>query len=307
MLSVRRKIYLQFVTIKLRHALAIGLIGVVPALTGCISHTRIVPKTRLADVVMSTSLDEMSRQLNARFEAIQTMNASVTVAAITGGGLQGKEKEYTSLGGYIFMRKPANLRVLLRVPVLGSTALDMVTDGTTFKLLIPRYNRAMVGTNEVTKPSKNGLENLRPAVFFDSLFVQGQGPNQILSMTTDTRVVQSENKKELIEEPAYELHVLAQPEGQTVRTLRVIHINSTDLLPFQQDIYDKDGQVVTKALYSNYRFYGDIPFPSTIVIQRPRDHYSLTVTIVKLTLNQKLEDDQFELKIPDNIPIQKMN
>jgi outer membrane lipoprotein-sorting protein len=298
---------LQFVTIKFQRALAIGLLGMVPALTGCLYRTRIVPKTRVADVIMSTSLDEMSRQLNARFEAIQSMNASVTVAAVTGGGLQGKEKEYTSLAGYIFMRKPANLRVLLRVPVLGSTALDMVSDGTNFKLLIPRYNKAMVGTNEVTTPSKNALENLRPSVFFDSLFVQGQGPNQILSMTTDTRVVTSENKKDLIEEPAYALQILAQPEGQTVRTLRVIHINSTDLLPYQQDIYDKDGQVVTKALYSNYQNFGDIPFPMTIVIQRPRDHYSLTVTIVKLMLNQKLEDDQFELRIPENISITKLN
>jgi hypothetical protein len=102
------------------------------------------------------------------------------------------------------------------------------------------------------------------------------------------------------------LQVLAQPEGSIVRTLRVIHINSTDLLPFQQDIYDKNGVVATRALYSNYQLFDNIPFPTTIVIQRPRDHYSLTVTIVKLTLNQKLEDDQFELKIPEGIPIQVM-
>jgi hypothetical protein len=206
------------------------------------------------------------------------------------------------------MRKPDDLRVLLRVPLLGSTALDMVSDGKTFKLVIPPRNKAMEGTNEVTKPSKNGLENLRPSVFFDSMFVRGQGPNQILSMTIDTRVIQSGKKKnDLIEEPAYDLQVLAQPEGQMVRTLRVVHINSTDLLPYQQDIYDKDGQVVTKAIYSDYQFYGDTPYPSTIVIQRPRDHYSLTVTITKLTLNHKLEDDQFDLKIPENIPIQKLN
>lgn len=304
---MRRQIYLKFVPIKLRHALTIGLIGLAPALTGCLSRTRIVPKTRLPDITMSTSLDQMSRQLNARYDSIQTLNASVTVAAVTGGGLQGREKEYTSLSGYIFMRKPGNLRVLLRVPVLGSTALDMVSDGTNFKLFIPHYNRAIEGTNEVTKPSKNGLENLRPAVFYDSMFVQGQGPNQILSMTTDTRVIESDNKKDLIEEPAYALQILAQPEGQTQRTLRVVHINSTDLLPFQQDIYDKDGLIITKALYSHYQIFDGIPFPMTIVIQRPRDHYSLTVTITKLTLNQKLEDDQFELKIPDNIPIQKMN
>ncbi len=294
--------------IKLRQALAIGLFGMAPALTGCLSHTRIVPKTRLADVVMSTSLDQMSRQLNMRYEAIQSMNASVSVMATTGGGLQGEEKDYTSLSGYIFMRKPDDLRVLLRVPLLGSTALDMVSNGKTFKLVIPPRNKAMEGTNEVTKPSKNGLENLRPSVFFDSMFVRGQGPNQILSMTIDTRVIQSGKKKnDLIEEPAYDLQVLAQPEGQMVRTLRVVHINSTDLLPYQQDIYDKDGQVVTKAIYSDYQFYGDTPYPSTIVIQRPRDHYSLTVTITNLALNHKLEDDQFDLKIPENIPIQKLN
>lgn len=293
---------MKFVLIKIRQALAIGLIGMAPALTGCLSHTRIVPKTRLADVVMSTSLDVMSRQLNSRYEAIQSMNASVSVMATTGGGLQGKEKDYTSLSGYIFMRKPENLRVLLRVPVLGSTAVDMVSDGKTFKLVIPPRNRAIEGTNEVTTPSRNGLENLRPSVFFDSIFVRGQGPNQILSMTTDTRVIESgKKKKDLIEEPAYDLQILAQPEGQIVRTLRVVHINSTDLLPYQQDIYDKNGQVVTKAFYSNYELYGDIPFPMIIQIVRPRDHYSLTVTITKLTLNQKLEDDQFELKIPDSM------
>jgi outer membrane lipoprotein-sorting protein len=291
----------------MRKALAIGALAVVAALTGCISHTRIVPKTRMADVVMSTSLDQMSRQLNARYDAIQSMNATVSVVATTGGGLQGKEKDYTSVSGYIFMRKPEELRVLLRVPLLGSTLLDMVSDGKNFKLVIPPRNRAIEGTNQVTTPSRNGFENLRPAVFFDSMFVRGQGPNQILSMTTDTRIIEDEKKKDLIEEPAYALQVLAQPEGQMVRTLRVVHINSIDLLPYQQDIYDKDGQVVTKALYSNYHFYGETPYPSTIVIQRPRDHYSLTVTITKLNLNQKLEDDQFELKIPENIPIQKMN
>ena len=284
-----------------------GLAGIAPALTGCLGHTRVVPKTRLADVVMSTSVETMAKQLNDRFNEIQTLSASVSIVATTGGGLQGFEKDSVSFSGYIFIRKPEQLRVLLRVPVLGSTALDMVSDGQTFKMVIPPRNRAIVGTNVVTKRSKNGLENLRPPVFFDSMLVRGLGPNQILSLTSDTRVVDLGKKgKDLVEEPAYDVIILGQPDGQLVRTHRVVHINSTDLLPYQQDIYDDSGQVVTKAFYSNYQNYGDIPFPSTILIQRPQDHYSLKVTITKLTLNQKMEDDQFELKIPEGIPIQKM-
>jgi outer membrane lipoprotein-sorting protein len=44
-----------------------------------------------------------------------------------------------------------------------------------------------------------------------------------------------------------------------------------------------------------------------IEIKRPQDQYSLTITITKMTLNQKLEDDQFELKIPDGVPVKIMN
>jgi len=283
------------------------MIGLLPTLTGCFTHVRYVPKTRVADVIMSTSLDAMAKQIANRYEALQSFNASVEISATTGGGLQGKEVQTTSFAGYILMRKPENLRVLLLLPVVRTQALDMVSDGKNFKLLIPPRKRAIVGSNTVTTKSKNGLENLRPDVFFDSMFIQGPEQAQIISMTTDIRVIESgKKKKDLIEEPAYSVQILAKPDGQTVRTLRVVHINSTDLLPYQQDVYDTDGQVVTKAHYSNYQYYGNIPYPSNIIIERPRDHYSLTVNITKLTLNQKLDDDQFELKIPENIPVETM-
>ena len=294
---------------RIRQVFAAGLIGMAPALTGCLTHTHVVPKTRLAPVVMSTSLDQMAKQINSRFASIESMNASVEIVASTGGGLQGQVKDYISFRGYILMRKPESLRVLLLVPVIGTQALDMVTDGKTFKLLVPPKHLAMVGTNEVTHPSKNGLENLRPGVVFDSMFVQGPDPNQILSMTSDTRVVDlgKKRKKDLVEEPAYAIQIMSQPEGQTVRTLRVIHIGSTDLLPYQQDIYDASGNIATKAFYSNYQYVDNTPFPTTILIERPQDHYSLTVSITKLTFDQKLEDDQFEIKIPDTYRVQTMN
>lgn len=292
---------------KIRQALALGIVGVLPALTGCLTHTRYVPKTRVADVIISTSLDAMARQIVSRYDSMQAFNAGVEISATTGGGLQGKEVQTTSFSGYILMRKPEFLRVLLLLPVVRTQALDMVSDGKNFKLLIPPRHRAIVGTNTVTTPSKNGLENLRPDVFFDSMFIQGPEQGQLISMTTDIRVIESgKKKKDLIEEPAYALQILDKPEGQTVRTIRVIHINSTDLLPYQQDIYDTNGQVVTKAHYSNYQFYGNTPYPSNIIIERPRDHYSLTVNITKLTLNGKLDDDQFELKIPENISVETL-
>jgi outer membrane lipoprotein-sorting protein len=311
--SLTGQIYLKFVLLRIRQALAVGLIALAPALTGCLTHIRAVPKTRPAEVVMGATLDQLLKQVDQRLTAIQTINASVEVVATEGGGREGQVKEFPSFGGYIFLRKPDDLRVLLRVPYLGSVGLDMVSDGRSWKLWIPKQNRAMTGTSEVADPSQHGLESLRPAVIFDSLLIHGLASDQIVSLTQDSRIVTNPKKKtDLIEEPDYDIEILNQPAGLTAHTIRVIHISRTNLLPYQQDIYGPDGTVVTRALYSNYQMSpdpkaGDIAFPMKIEIQRPQDQYTLTITITKLTLNQRLEDDQFELKLPEGIPVKTTN
>ena len=285
-----------------------GLVTLAPALTGCLTHIRTVPKTRPAEVVMSATLDQLLNHVDTRFNAIQSLNASVEIVASEGGARQGQVIEHPSFSGYIFLRKSEDLRVLLRVPVLGSQALDMVSDGKTWKLWIPPRHVAMAGTSDVTETPKHGLESLRPAVIFDSLLVRGLGPNQIVDLTQDSRILPDEkDKKQLVEEPDYELTILEPPQGNIAHTLRVIHIGRSTLLPYQQDIYDQNGHVVTQAFYSNYQYFGDIPFPMKIEIKRPQDQYGLTITINKLLVNQKLEDDQFELKFPEGVPIKTVN
>jgi outer membrane lipoprotein-sorting protein len=285
-----------------------GLITLAPALTGCLTHIRAVPKTRPAEIVMGATLDQLLSQVDARFNAIQTLNASVQIVASEGGARQGQVKEFPSFAGYIFLRKPEDLRVLLRVPFLGSVGLDMVSDGKSWKLWVPKRNIAMTGTNEAVDSKQHGMESLRPKVIFDSLLVRGVGPDQIVVLTQDSRILPDpKNKKQLIEEPDYELTILEPPQGKTAHTLRVIHIGRSTLLPYQQDIYDQNGYVVTQAYYSNYQTFGDIPFPTKIEIKRPQDQYGLAITILKLTLNQKLDDDQFEVKFPEGVQVKTMN
>jgi outer membrane lipoprotein-sorting protein len=44
-----------------------------------------------------------------------------------------------------------------------------------------------------------------------------------------------------------------------------------------------------------------------IDIKRPIDEYALKLQVTKLTLNQQLENDQFELKIPPGVKVQQMD
>ena len=73
-----------------------------------------------------------------------------------------------------------------------------------------------------------------------------------------------------------------------------------NLLPWRQDIYNADGKVATQAFYSNYQKFGDINFPTKIVIQRPLDELSLTITVTKSQLQPEARRRPVQSGIPEN-------
>lgn len=286
-------------------------LGGVTGLSGCFSSVRHVQKVdiRPPGTYKTATADELEKTISARDAAIKTLQASVMVTATTGGERTGKEKTYTSFRGYIFLRKPADLRVILQLPVIGSKAMDMVSDGTTFTLIIPPKSTAYLGTNAVTKPSANGLENLRPSVFLDSLLVPGVSEDELVSLTESTRVMEAaKGRRVAVEEPDYDLEVFKVSSGKVLRKARVVHFSRETLLPFEQDVYDNEGQVGTRAVYENYQPAGNgVLEPRRITISRPLDQYSLQIDVTKLTLNPEFDADQFEApKIPATFKVVRM-
>jgi outer membrane lipoprotein-sorting protein len=261
----------------------------------------------------SAGVGIVEQQVQDRDAKLQTLKASVLITATTGGGRTGKETIYTSFKGYIYVRKPRDLQVFLLAPVFGSRALEMVSDQSGFTMMhagLPGHPDVwMQGSNVVTKPSANGLENLRPPVFFDSLLVPGVTADEVVTMHESTRLIQPKDKhKPVIEEPDYDLTVMKKTgQNGVLQTERVIHISRVNMLPYQQDIFDDKGvQIVTTATYDKYQSFGVEDFPTLINISRPLDQYSLKIEVKTLTLNQKLEDDQFQLQIPEGVTVQKM-
>ncbi len=250
--------------------------------------------------------------VNERYNSYQTLSATVDFSAQIGGPRKGKETDTTSFGGYILLRKPNSLRVLGLVPVLRTHAFDLASDGTTFKLYIPLKNKAIEGTDAVTEKSANALENLRPNLFFDAVLVAAIAPESLVFLTTgSTVVVQGKDK---IEMPEYNLHVMrpAPPSGRqnvpvrVIQAERVIHFDRTTLLPNGQDTYNMAGEVETRVRYGPYQHFGNALFPGVITIERPLEEYQITITVEKLTVNQTLNDEQFQLTIPASVPVQKL-
>jgi hypothetical protein len=289
----------------------VGFLAVLPCLSGCLYHTHKVEKTTLAGPAMDASVAQLVNEVNDRYSAVNSLTATVDFQATTGGARQGKETDITPFHGYILLRKPAMLRVLALLPVVRTHAFDLASDGQTFKLVIPPRSRAIVGTNKVTKPSANALENLRPDIFLDSVLVKSIEPERLVYLTnrSETR----RQGKKLVETPEYDLHIGEEDpqatDGLKVHVLkptRVIRFSRLTLLPIGQDIYDADGGVETHVEYGPYRQFGTAHMPSSIVIQRPREAYQITISVQKVVVNQPLGDEQFVLKIPSDYKVQTL-
>jgi hypothetical protein len=290
---------------------SVGFLAVLPWLSGCLYHTHKVEKTTLAGPAMDASVAQLVNEVNDRYSAVNSLTATVDFQATTGGARQGKQTDITPFHGYILLRKPAMLRVLALLPVVRTHAFDLASDGQTFKLVIPPRSRAIVGTNRVTKPSANALENLRPDIFLDSVLIKSIEPERLVYLT-NTSQTQRQGKK-LVETPEYDLHIGEEDpqatDGLKVHVLkptRVIRFSRLTLLPIGQDIYDADGGVETHVEYGPYRQFGTAHMPSSIVIQRPREAYQITISVQKVLINQPLPDKQFELEIPRDYKVQTL-
>jgi hypothetical protein len=285
----------------------------VPVLTGCLSHTRKLQQPKIAGIAQNAEAEQLVEAVNRRYGQINSLTATVDFAASVGGAHKGKQTDYTSVRGYILFRTPQMLRVIGLVPVLRTHAFDLASDGTTFTLLIPPRSRAIIGSNSVAKPAANPLENLRPAVFLDSILIRSISPDRIVSLTNSTVNTLDPRSKQLLETPQYDLSIL-NPEhsgasrglAQVLKAQRVIHFSRVDLMPTEQDIYNGDGDLETQVTYGPYQTFNGIQFPSTIAISRPLEEYRITLTVITVKFNQPLPDNQFESKVPEGYKLERM-
>jgi outer membrane lipoprotein-sorting protein len=282
-------------------------------MTGCLYHTRKLQTPQAPTTVQNADAAELAGRIKQAYDSIHSLSATVDLQASVGGTRKGSVTEYTSFRGFILVRKPEMLRVLGLLPVVRTTAFDLVSDGTDFELLIPSQNKAIEGKNSITTKAANPLMNLRPSVFFDSMLVREIAPEDEVILTTDSNVSQDAKTKKWFEERDYLLSVVREKNavGSTngIRELipkRVIRFNRENLQPIEQDVYDQSGAIETQTLYGPLQRFGDAMFPGMVTIKRPLEEYQIVLTIQKLVLNQPLADDQFELKVPDGVKVQKL-
>jgi outer membrane lipoprotein-sorting protein len=267
-------------------------------LSGCLFRSRPVKPAVAVAPLKETTQAELIDYINSQAAKIRTMEATVDIDTSVGGEKKGSITDYKQIRGYVLARKPAMLRMIGLLPIVRSRAFDMVSDGREFKLWIPSKNRFVIGRNDVESHNvRQPLENLRPQVIYDSLLMLSIDPANEIAVKENGAESVTDSKGHRIEQPDYLIDVIQKGKNGSFISRKIV-FSRTDLLPDRQMSFDENGELATDTRYSLYKDYSGVSFPSKIEIKRPQEEYDITLTIVKLELNEPLPDDKFALEQP---------
>ncbi len=259
--------------------------------SACFVRRRIITRrgSKATPVLLTADKQALIDRIARQYQAVQSFSATVDMVPALGSSEKNKITEYKDVRGYILFRKQADIRIIGLYPVVRNKAFDMVSDGKNFRLYLPAQSRFIIGSNEISAPSKHKIENLRPQHFLEALLVPPVGPDEkpeIMNYTDEDNA-------------DYILHLVREAPDGTLSPSRSIWFNRLNLHLARQLVFDPAGNILTDARYSGWQNYGGVPFPKTIDIARPQDEYAVVLTVVKMEINGGIADDKFVLEQPE--------
>jgi hypothetical protein len=273
------------------------LLAVIPS-TGCLFRTRPVEDKYSKTPLLESSQQGLIDSINQQAETIQTLKATVDIDSSAGGMKKGHVTDYKEIRGYVLARKPDSLHMTGLMPIVRTTAFDMVSDGKDFKLWIPPKNRFVVGENKIKTPNADQpMESIRPQNIYEALLIRRIDPQTEIAVMENGYETLHDSKGHRILQEDYELTVIHKYDDGW-RMSRKIIFSRTDLKPHRQFIYDEDVKVATDAHYAEYKDFNGFSYPSRIEIYRPQEEYDLTLNMLKVDINALLKDEQFVLEQP---------
>src|ERR1039457_5996988 len=222
--------------------------------TGCLFRTRPVEETYSKAPLKESTQAALIESINQQAQRIQSLQATVDIDTSVGGAKKGHVTDYKEIRGYVLARKPAMLHMIGLLPIVRTTAFDMVSDGQEFKLWIPPKNRFVVGRNDVqTHNSDQPMESIRPQDIYDALLIRPIDPEHDIAVLENGYEILHDAKGNRVLQEDFEL-VVIRKRATGWGLSRKIVFSRTDLQPHRQYIYDERGNLETDARYANYKF-----------------------------------------------------
>jgi outer membrane lipoprotein-sorting protein len=256
--------------------------------SGVTKTTTVPPATR--PVAQAATHDEILDRYNALSQSLQSLNATAQLKPSAGSAYTGVISEYHEVKAFVLAARPYNIRMIGQVPIAGTTVFDMASDGHDFEVSIPPKNQFLIGPVSLKRTSAKPIENLRPQHLVDALLWPEVRKEEI----TLFEEFNDENAR------YYVLTVLRG--GYQTEILHRIWFDRADLRLARIQSYGAQGVLLSDVRYDNWQApdnpSGLAAYPVAIRIDRPHDEYRLDLGITKMSVNQAISDDRFQLQPP---------
>jgi hypothetical protein len=285
-----------------------AFLGVLAAVVcGCaaggsgVSTSKVVPPAART-VVKDASQEDLLDRYDDHVRSVKSVNATVELKTTTGSKYNGVIDEYHEVKAFLLAERPADIRVIGQVPIVGKTIFDMASDGENFELSIPPKGKFVEGAVAFERPGAKPIENLRPQHLFEALlWPEVRKEEMVLFEEADDQ-----------DGRYYVLTVLRG--GYKSEILRKIWFDRTDLNVSRFESYGPKGTLLSDVHYGDWQTVtqdssaassssGLLQFPRQIRIERPRDEYQLDMNVSKVTLNENVEADRFKLQPPAGVEV----
>ena len=267
--------------------LVLALIG----LGGCVSRQRVLLEEERLLSAQTAGRSELLEYLEERSRAVRTLSAKVALAASAGSGKSGVVTDYRRTTGFLLVERPNRIRLKGQAPLALATVFDMVSDGYQYRVSVPVQNKFIVGDVRVPTAEKNPILNLRPQHLSDALFVD------VLPYLTDSNIrsVLEEARSGRRQFYVFVFIDIREPVAQIVEK---IWIDRASLQVSRKQVFGKDGVLQTDVHFGAYRDLDGVAFPTTVVIERLPEDYTLAITFEQTELNVALRANTFLLEQP---------
>jgi len=280
---------------------------------GCAVSQKTVVKPSQAPAALQTATKaDLIDSYNRQAQAIQSLNAGVTMKLIAGSAYSGAIEQYHDVNGFILASRPANIRVIGQAPVVGKNIFDMVSDGSTFSIYIPSKNKFIVGPADLERRGGKPIENLRPQHLVDALFwpaITGRAPVlfeeasegaarfYVLTVVRN-ETTQSAAGSSVAGSADAGQQGSPQPSASNWEIAQKIWFDRTDLRVARIENFGSGGKVVSDVAYADWQPAGSTTYPRQIAVTRPGEDYQLQIAIKKITVNEPIASDRFTLPQP---------
>ncbi len=206
-------------------------------------------------------------------------------------------RDFTEVSGFILIQRPSSIRTIAELPVVKTTAFDMVSDGKTFKVYIPQQKRFLVGDAASGATSKKRVDRVRPQHILEALLIDPPRKNEKHHFLENSREGGH---------PYQVVHLLTNGAAGKLHLSRKLWFDREGLEIVRQQVFDANADLVTDVYYSDWELEKSLPFPGTIFLSRPKDGYDLEVRITKAGLNESIPERGFVLEPPRGQDVERI-